>query len=238
MNSETGFLQHQRVLASNWGKFGDIVHDYLEISNKNGACAINSDTETRTGIAAHESGIVCTSFVDGVMKRYVNNDSEEQPDSCRLGDVRDIFDAYDRSRLREDIEPRFLRSVVNRIDQLYGVVFHMKDAWIKNGALRPPGSWIHVGFLAFKDTTLFLIHAQGRRGAQIVSWQSLLIRHGPDLERFGGDGLRGPKTSFRVRSWKLLAPISNHARIHACYRLTEQVLPAPNRGRETKPRPV
>jgi hypothetical protein len=193
MNAEIVFVQRQRKLASNWGKFGEIVHDYLGITYNGAGCTENSVTDVRSGTAVHGAGSVCMAFVDGVMRRYVYDDSKGRPDSYQSEKATDIFDEYERSRLREDIEPRFLRAIVNRIDQLYGVVFHMKHAWIKDGVLRPPHSRVHVGFLAFKDTSLFLIHASGQKGVHIVAWQTLLIRQGPDLEGFGGEGLRGPK---------------------------------------------
>jgi hypothetical protein len=150
-----------------------------------------------TGVATREAGLVCTSFVDVVLARYVKDDAEEQLDTYRFGKGVNIFDRYGLRLLKTSIGPANVMSIGLQEDQLYGVVFHMKNAWVKKtprGDMpRDPGSRIHVGFLAFNNGHLFLIHASGKKGVHIVAWQRFLGRFGPRLQRFGGRRLIGPK---------------------------------------------
>jgi hypothetical protein len=191
------FSERQHRLASKWEKFGDIVHDYLGVPYKGGGRAVRAVTGERTGIATREAGLVCTSFVDVVLSRYIYDDAEEQLDSYKFGKGVNIFDRYGLRRLSMNIEPANIRGVGLQEDQVYGIVFHMKKAWIKKtprGDIRKePGSRIHVGFIAFNNGNLFLIHASGSRGVHTIAWQRFLTRFGPRLQRYGGAQLRGPK---------------------------------------------
>lgn len=191
------YSQRQRRLASRWERFGEIIHKYLGIPYKGGGRAVRSVTGMPTGVATHEAGLVCTSFVDVVLARYVKDDAEEQLDSYHFGKGVNIFDRYGLRLLKTPVEPTSVMSVGLQEDQVYGIVFHMKNAWVKKtpsgDKTRPPGSRIHVGFLAFNNGNLFLIHASGKKGVHIVAWQRFLGRFGPRLQRYGGRQLIGPK---------------------------------------------
>lgn len=200
------FGERQLRLTAYWGRFGSIVRDYLGIPYKGGGRAVEKVTGEPTGVATEEAGLVCTSFVDVVLSRYVYEDPEYQFDSYNFGEGTDIFDQYGLQRLDTDIEPEDLLKMQLDQDQVYGIVFHMKDAWtkeIKRGKRkgekdpRPPGSRIHVGFVAFHNRKLFLVHASGKRGrykgVHIIAWKEFLKRFGDDLRKFGGAALKGPK---------------------------------------------
>jgi hypothetical protein len=191
------FTVRQHRLAEKWEKFGDIVHDYLGIPYKGEGRAVKQLTGKSTGVATRKVGLVCTSFVDVVLSRYIHDDAEEQLDSYRFGKGVNIFDRYGLMKLKTNVEPANIGGVGLQEDQLYGVVFHMKNAWTKKTReglkRREPGSRIHVGFFAFNNGNLFLIHASGVKGVHIVAWQRFLSRFGPRLERYGGARLRGPK---------------------------------------------
>jgi hypothetical protein len=195
--ASVSFSERQHRLASKWEKFGDIVHDYLGIPYKGGGRAVKSVTREPTGVATREAGLVCTSFVDVVLSRYIYDDAEEQLDSYKFGKGVNIFDRYGLRKLGTNIEPANLGGLGLQDDQVYGVVFHMKKAWTKKtrrgDVSKDPGSRIHVGFLAFNNGNLFLIHASGAKGVHIIAWQRFLTRFGPQLQRFGGAQIRGPK---------------------------------------------
>src|SRR5881296_655842 len=137
------FEAEQGALAGRWGRFVSIVHDYLGIPYKKDGRAVRKVTGRPAGIATDEKGLVCTSFVDVVLSRYLYEDPERQLDNYKFGDKpTDIFDQYAQrarkagerpglKRLPENIEPKKLAEMGLSIDRVYGVVFHMKDAWIK-----------------------------------------------------------------------------------------------------------
>ena len=194
------FMSKQLQLASNWGKFGDIVDDYLGIPYIKDGRAVTKVTGKPAGVATKEAGLVCTSFVDVVLSRYIHDDAEMQLDSYKFGDGVNIFDKYGLPQLRTNVMPSTLaNSGLLKKNKIYGVVFHMKNAWTKKtkkkGLVRkPPGSRIHVGFLAYHNNHLFLIHASGKKkGVHVVAWQRFLMRFGPELKHYGGNNLIGPK---------------------------------------------
>lgn len=197
-DSAAHFAERQRQLVSNWDKFGHIVHDYLGIPYKRDGRAVSAVTRVQTGVATKEAGLVCTSFVDVVLSRYIYDDAEMQLDSYRFGEGVNIFDRYGKTPVRTNVEPESFAGAGLKENQVYGVVFHMRDAWVKRSAPigkqnRKPGSRIHVGFLAFHNGNLFLIHASGKKGVHVVAWQRFLTRFGNHLQKFGGSDLKGPK---------------------------------------------
>lgn len=194
----TSFSERQHEMVANWDIFGDIVHDYLGIPYKANGRAVESLTRVRTGVATKEIGLVCTSFVDVVLSRYIHDDAERQLDSYRFGDGVNIFDKYGKTRLRTNVEPVSVASAGLSAGDVYGIVFHMRNAWVKSSAPlakqhRNAGSRIHVGFLAFHNGNLFLIHASGRKGVHVVAWQRFLTQFGKRLQKFGGGDIKGPK---------------------------------------------
>jgi len=131
------FVLRQQKLASNWGKFGDIIDDYLGIPYKQDGRAVPKVTGMPAGIATQEAGLVCTSFVDVVLSRYLYDDAEMQLDSYHFGKGVNIFDEYGLTRLRTHVEPAILvGSGLLKKDKVYGVVFHMKNAWIKKKPVK------------------------------------------------------------------------------------------------------
>ena len=192
------YMQRQRRISEGWDRFGSIVNDYLGIPYKFGGRAVKRVTGKRTGVATRKAGLVCTSFVDVVLSRYVHNDPETQLHSYSFGKGTNIFDRYGLQRLSTKIEPQQLPTIGLHHNHVYGVVFHMKEAWTKKkkkGGERhmEAGSRIHVGVLAFRNSRLFLVHASGRRGVHIVAWEIFLRRYGDKLQNFGGSALKGPK---------------------------------------------
>lgn len=206
------YEERQRRWAGYWERFGKIVHDYLGIPYKLKGRAVASVTGEPTGVATEEKGLVCTSFVDVVLSRYLYEDPERQLDSYDFGEDTDLFAQHGLEQLATNIEPDELAGLALRRDQVYGLVFHMKNPWTKKvkkkiegkevevATPRSAGSRIHVGFVAFHEDQLFLIHASGKRGVHIMPWPVFLKQNGNDLTKFGGAEVTGPKflTIYRM----------------------------------------
>jgi hypothetical protein len=176
------------------------VHDYLGIPYKMGGRATMDVTGRRAGVATQEAGLVCTSFVDVVMSRYLYDSANRQLKSykCRKGG--DIFDKRGMTLVRSKVEPAKLASAGLRRDQVYGVVFRMKNEWEKKGKKREAGSRMHVGFLAFHNGRLFLIHGSSPM-VHIVPWRRFVNKYGRELDKYGGQATKGPKylSVYRLR---------------------------------------
>lgn len=209
-HATTGGKPGEQPLTTYWGRFGSLVHDYLGIPYKYKGRAIGTKTGKPTGVATDKVGLVCTSFVDVVLSRHLHDDPEKQLPTYDFGENGDIFDQYGLTQITTRIEPAVLPDMPLSRERVFGVVFHMQNAWVKHVKAneeknipehdepKPPGSRIHVGFLAFHEGKLFLIHASGRKGpykgVHIRPWTNFLEKMGSDLGKFGaGDGLGGPK---------------------------------------------
>jgi hypothetical protein len=211
----TDFHRRQRSLSDRWESFGDIVKDYLGIpykakavrpGQKGGGRAVTSLTGKPMGVATREVGLVCTSFVDVVLSRYVFHGPDDQLRSYKLtgdpstdaDDFTDVFHKRGLRTLHADVEPDALPSMGLDKRRIYGIAFYSRDGYTKaNGKERGPGSVFHVGFLAFRNERLLLIHASRLRGkhkgVHIIGWPSFLKQCGNRLEGFAAGQVPGPK---------------------------------------------
>ncbi len=183
----TELTRRNRQLASNWEKFGSIVQDYLGIPYKKGGRAVRKVTGKTAGVASVEKGLVCTSFVDVVYSRYALGSADRQLTSYDFGKTINIFDRYGQKLLHKRTNPGILETYGLDKNQVYGIVFFMEDA---SKTRNPDGDGrIHVGFLAFHDDSLFLIHASPPN-VHIISWKQLLVKYGSNLAKYSP---KGPK---------------------------------------------
>lgn len=197
------YREEQERIASHMGQFGDMFDDYLGIGrSKDGRARYKNNK------IVIPKGLVCTSFVDLLLVKYngIKLDKLEKA-NYRYGPNSNIFEQYRFTKKITEIEPRRVEYLKLERDKLHGVVFYMKKAWTKTrendktGEIKiikkPPGSRIHVGFLAYHKNNLFLIHSYTkRRGVHIMAWNRFLKNSSEknlELEKMGGGNLHGPK---------------------------------------------
>jgi len=158
--STAGIKDHLISVAEfDWGRLGRVINDYLGLR-------YHKDTVTYPKTGA-ERPLVCTSFVDVVLSRFLRDSQREMEPNYRFQKrgFANIFEAYGRTEevtpVGMKIKPGELREFASKLDKnrLYGIAWHFAEEQTvrrPSGELKTfqPGDPRHVALLLYSNTIL------------------------------------------------------------------------------------